>query len=127
MLPYILAAVGGYLIGDSIGDDGMYKRMNTMANGGWIDEVTRDMNEIKKKFPNSKVSYYFAKNHNGKNYVIEAKENGKVVYTSYQQNKMADGGMMAKGGNEAEQIASTIEFNNFEDGEDIDYADSRWF
>jgi hypothetical protein len=63
-----------------------------MADGGWIDEVLREIEQIKKKYPKSKVSYYFAKNGNGKNYVIEAKENGKVVYSSYQQNKMAMGG-----------------------------------
>jgi len=67
-------------------------RGEKMADGGFIDEVSREIEQIKKKYPNSKVSYYFAKNPNGKNYVIEAKENGKVVYSSYQQNKMAMGG-----------------------------------
>jgi hypothetical protein len=31
------------------------------------------------------VSYYFAKNNNGKSYVVTAKEKGKIVYSSYKQ------------------------------------------
>ena len=50
------------------------------------------MNELKKKYPKAKVTYFFAKNPNGKNYVIEVKEGNKVIYTSYGGNKMAKGG-----------------------------------
>lgn len=47
-------------------------------------EIKSDMDEIKKEYPNAKVSYYFAK-HKGGNYVIIAKENGETVYSSYEQ------------------------------------------
>lgn len=63
-----------------------------MASGGWMDDVEREMNELKKKYPKAKVTYFFAKNPNGKNYVIEVKEGNKVIYTSYGGNKMAKGG-----------------------------------
>ena len=47
-----------------------YDEGGEMADGGWIDDVTREMNDLKKKYPKSKVTYFFAKNPNGKNYVI---------------------------------------------------------
>ena len=67
-------------------------RKKKMTDGGWIDDVTREMEELKKKYPKSKVTYFFAKNPNGKNYVIEVKEENKVIYTTYDDKKMAMGG-----------------------------------
>jgi hypothetical protein len=55
-----------------------YKNSN-----GNIDEISSNMEAIRKAFPNAKVSYSFAKNGDGTNYVIRAKENGKIVYSSY--------------------------------------------
>ena len=62
-----------------------------MALGGGIDNerLMMDLKDIKLKYPKAKVSYTFAKDKSGKGYVITAKENGKVVYSSY---KMALGG-----------------------------------
>tara|TARA_B110000881_G_C18598387_1_gene533219 strand:- start:775 stop:2526 length:1752 start_codon:yes stop_codon:yes gene_type:complete len=54
----------------------------TYAEGG---EIEADLKSIKNKYPNAKVSYYFAKNNNGKSYVVTAKEKGKTVYSSYKQ------------------------------------------
>jgi hypothetical protein len=68
-----------------------------MTRGGNIDEISSNMEAIRKAFPNAKVSYSFAKNGDGTNYVIRAKENGKIVYSSYVP-KYAEGGMMADGG-----------------------------
>lgn len=48
-------------------------------------ELELDLNLTKNKYPNSKVTYCFAKNGNGKNYVITAKENGKIIFSSYKQ------------------------------------------
>jgi hypothetical protein len=62
-----------------------------MKNGGGVnnDMLSMDLKSIKLKYPKAKVSYTFAKDSSGKGYVITARENGKVVYTSY---KMAKGG-----------------------------------
>ena len=61
------------------------------AQGGDIESIQMDMDLIKKQYPKAKVSYYFAKTPNGKNYVIEARENNEIVYSSY-YNKYAQGG-----------------------------------
>ena len=58
------------------------KKNTTYAEGG---EIEADLKSIKNKYPNAKVSYYFAKNNNGKSYVVTAKEKGKIVYSSYKQ------------------------------------------
>lgn len=59
--------------------------------------IEADLKSIKNKYPNAKVSYYFAKNNNGKSYVVTAKEKGKIVYSSYKQ-PYAEGSY-DKGGN----------------------------
>ena len=59
--------------------------------------IEADLKSIKNKYPNAKVSYYFAKNNNGKSYVVTAKEKGKIVYSSYKQ-PYAEGGKIQKGG-----------------------------
>ena len=71
-------------------------RKGKMADGGLIEEVQMTMNQIKRKYPNAKVSYYFAKNPNGKNYVVEVKQDGKVIYSTF--NDMGKITKMAKGG-----------------------------
>ena len=69
-----------------------YKNGGIMyAQGGDIESIKMDMDLIKKQYPKAKVSYFFAKNPNGKNYVIVARENNKIVYSSY-HNKYAQGG-----------------------------------
>jgi hypothetical protein len=91
MLPLLILAVGGYLVYDSV------KKPVKYADGGKIDMQTLgvDLKSIKNKYPNANVSWSLAKDSSGKGYVITAKEGSKIVYSSY---KMADGGMMAKGG-----------------------------
>jgi len=61
--------------------------------GGRVDMDTLMFNleQIKKQYPKAKVTYYFAKDSTGTGYVIEAKENNKIVYSSY---KMASGGSL---------------------------------
>jgi hypothetical protein len=74
-------------------ENGDYKilKNSKMAQGGDIESIKMDMDLIKKQYPKAKVSYFFAKNPNGKNYVIVARENNKIVYSSY-HNKYAQGG-----------------------------------
>jgi hypothetical protein len=62
-----------------------------------------EMKLLKKQYPKANISYYFAKNPNGKNYVIQAKENGKVIYSSY-KNKMATGGGVEKQNDTAKSL-----------------------
>ena len=64
---------------------------SVMKDGGDIESIQMDINYIKKQYPKAKVSYFFAKNGNGKNYVIVAKENNEIVYSSYKP-KYAKGG-----------------------------------
>lgn len=45
--------------------------------------LERDMDALKVKYPDAKVTYFFAKDASGKGYVLNAKEKGKIVYTSY--------------------------------------------
>jgi|GEM_PF-6629388 len=74
-----------------------YAKGGYMESGGSVDmdRLQMDLQAIKKKYPNAKVSYTFAKDSSGKGYVITAKENNQIVYTSY---KMEHGGMMENGG-----------------------------
>ena len=58
MIPFILAAVGGYLIGDSMKDSEKFADGGMMADGGQFDYgygfYIREMNEIlRSKFPDS--------------------------------------------------------------------------
>jgi hypothetical protein len=115
MLPYILAAVGGYLIGDSLkgkADVGM------MAKGGWIE---KPMTGGRKKYvkESNEYKHEIFKKADGKYYVsttILSSKSGVDEYSQtyesnisddfnsleeakkYVANKYADGGMMAKGG-----------------------------
>jgi hypothetical protein len=71
-----------------------------------------DLKSIKLKYPKAKVSYTFAKDSSGKGYVITARENGKVVYTSY---KMAKGG-----GVDIRKLETLPKGSLFEDSKKID-------
>lgn len=72
------------------------KEVEKYSKGGGVEQIQMELELIKKKYPKANVSYYFAKNPNGKNYVVQAKENGKIVYSSYQ--KYANGGGVGKYG-----------------------------
>ena len=100
-----------------------------MGLGGGIDNerLMMDLKDIKLKYPKAKVSYNFAKDKSGKGYVITAKENGKVVYSSY---KMATGGNIGIGSeitffdkyydkNRAGTIVSEINKDEYEVGTSI--------
>jgi hypothetical protein len=82
MIPFLLSIVGGYLIGDSINET-----PKEYSNGGRVDMemLEMDLKLINKKYPNAKVSYFFLKDKSGKGYVIQAKENNKIVYSSYEK------------------------------------------
>jgi hypothetical protein len=70
------------------------------------DEILFNMEQIKKQYPKAKVEYYFAKNGDGKNYVITAKENGKTVYSSYKaQNESAVDDFLNEGTANPEEVA----------------------
>ena len=116
MLPYILAAVGGYLIGDSMKKQ--YARGGMMADGGEIEVGDK----VKAKY----AKYHGTVTDIVDDYAIIEYPDGKVkksylkdlqkvtlgiapeyVNTDYiekmrrewkEKHKMADGGMMAKGG-----------------------------
>jgi hypothetical protein len=118
MLPYILAAVGGYLIGDSMkgkqfADGGMMAEGGYMARGGKLevgDTVMVDDSGYVKLFTGFDISKPAKIISKGK-----TKSNGKVVYfygletadgkkpfnnaPEWKLSKVSsDGGMMAKGG-----------------------------
>jgi ribosomal protein L39E len=77
------------------------------GDGGKVDYdmLSMDLKLIQQKYPNAKVSYFFAKDSSGKGYVITAKQNGKKIYSSY---KMADGGEFGGGGS----VGDVIEFES---------------
>ena len=73
-----------------------------MAYGGGVDmnELELELKRYKKEYPNAKVSYSFLVNPNGKGYAIEVRENGKLIYTTYNDrgkvDSKADGGRIDK-------------------------------
>jgi len=124
MIPFILAAVGGYLIGDSFGDEINSKIPKfaeggcTMADGGGIMDSDRMKNHVCRGCSIEQVIKYLEY----RNLTVKKKDGIYVVSKNYRLGddaelrqfaidlhndknfqpflvtKMADGGMMAKGG-----------------------------
>ena len=131
MLPYILAAVGGYLIGDSMKGK-QYAKGGMMARGGWIE---KPMTGGRKKYVKESNDYKHEifKQADGKYFVsttILSSKSGVDEYSQtyesnisddfnsleeakkYVANKYADGGMMAKGGFYEGQSVFYVPTNN---------------
>lgn len=49
------------------------------------NKIQAELNECALKYPNAKISYYFAKDKSNKGYIIQAKEDNKIIYSSYKQ------------------------------------------
>ena len=97
MIPYLLAAVGGYLLGDSMKDrqtfaDGGMAHGGMMADGGKIKVGTFDEAQLKKG--EDKKAIEKAQKETGLKYIDSKiiKKGGKMFMEVYLTNTFADGG-----------------------------------
>ena len=60
--------------------------MNGFFNTNKVDMVQLEqrLKLLKKEYPNAKVTYFFT-DANSDGYVLNAKENGKIIYSSYKK------------------------------------------
>jgi len=96
MIPYLLAAVGGYLIGDSMKDN------QTFADGGETAKAKKRLEELRKELRAESISWgELAELESLKGYIdkddVELLEAAGVPEFD-SDDEYADGGMMAKGG-----------------------------
>jgi hypothetical protein len=52
-----------------------------------FEKLEYEMKTIREMYPNAKVMWYTMRTDCGRNYVIEAKEDGKIVYSTLTKNK----------------------------------------
>ncbi|NDC24744.1 MAG: hypothetical protein EBZ49_11560 [Proteobacteria bacterium] len=60
----------------------MQLKENPMYRSYDYTKLEQEMKAIRAKYPNAKVSYYFSNTNDGKDYVIVAREGGKIVYST---------------------------------------------
>ena len=75
--------VGGSML-KSLYDNLIYNNM--FITHPSIDKILNKIRDVKIRYPNADVTYDFMTTPDGKNYVVRAKENGKIVYSSYKPN-----------------------------------------
>ena len=104
MIPYLLAVVGGYLIGDSIGED-IEKKIPEFADGGtielyYVQDANGNVKNISKSYEDADRFWEKSLKFNGdiRVAIVPKEDWEKEKVSSSNIKRYAEGGVMAEGG-----------------------------